>query len=332
MQAEELKYLSHEAVIKKVAPLATLDNVVSGIPAAITLAQFIIESFWGRSPLASASNNCFGMKKNLSGNNWPGSTWTGKSMTWVSSEASSGETVRQPSEFRVYASVEDSIADHSAYLAGAMNGTDLRYKGLRWQLDYRTAAQIIKDGGYATAPDYVEVLCAMIERYNLTQYNVAKPPFLVRVTVPMVAARKGPGSEYPATVVVRGPNVFTITEVQGSYGRLKEQGGSTSTTQSGSAAIKTTRKTKGRCTIAPALFCACTESPCVAFCVFRIKLHPRRVYTLLRGCFFRWKNQGSRGGFESHTSKNFSACGSWVNVRLLRFWRSRPITSVSPMP
>ena len=193
MQAEELKYLSHEAVIKKVAPMATLDNVVSGIPAAITLAQFIIESFWGRSPLASASNNCFGMKKNLSGNNWPGSTWTGKSMTWVSSEASSGETVRQPSEFRVYASVEDSIADHSAYLAGAMNGTDLRYKGLRWQLDYRTAAQIIKDGGYATAPDYVEVLCAMIERYNLTQYNVAQPPFLVRVTVPMVAARKGPG-------------------------------------------------------------------------------------------------------------------------------------------
>lgn len=56
MQAEELKYLSHEAVIKKVAPLATLDNVVSGIPAAITLAQFIIESFWGRSPLPTTAS------------------------------------------------------------------------------------------------------------------------------------------------------------------------------------------------------------------------------------------------------------------------------------
>ena len=65
----------------------------------------------------------------------------------------------------------------------------------------------------------------MIERYNLTQYNVAQPPFLVRVTVPMVAARKGPGSEYPATVVVRGPNIFTITEVQGSYGRFKSGAG-----------------------------------------------------------------------------------------------------------
>lgn len=84
-----------------------------------------------------------------------------------------------------------------------------------------------------------------------------------------------------------------------------EPGGSISAMQSGSAASKTTRKTKGRCTIAPALFCARTESPCMAFCVFRIKLHPRRVYALLRGCFFRWKNQGSRGGFESHTSKIF---------------------------
>lgn len=225
MQAEELKYLSHEAVIKKVAPLATLDNVTSGIPAAITLAQFIIESFWGRSPLASASNNCFGMKRNLSGNNWARFHMDREKHDVGIFRGQQRRDRPQPSEFRVYASVEDSIADHSAYLAGAMNGTDLRYKGLRWQLDYRTAAQIIKDGGYATAPDYVEVLCAMIERYNLTQYNVAQPPFLVRVTVPMVAARKGPGSEYPATVVVRGPNIFTITEVQGSYGRLKSGAG-----------------------------------------------------------------------------------------------------------
>ena len=32
-------------------------------------------------------------------------------------------------------------------------------------------------------------------------------------------------TEYPATVVVRGPNIFTITEVQGSYGRLKSGAG-----------------------------------------------------------------------------------------------------------
>lgn len=86
-------------------------------------------------------------------------------------------------------------------------------------------------------------------------------------------------------------------------GSRAEPGGSTSTAQSGSAASKPTHKTKGRCATAPALFCARAGSPCVAFYIFRIKLHPRKVSRLFRGCFFRWKNQGSRGGFESHTSK-----------------------------
>ena len=34
--------------------------------------------------------------------------------------------------------------------------------------------QIIKDGGYATSPDYVEKLCSIIERWNLTQYDTAE--------------------------------------------------------------------------------------------------------------------------------------------------------------
>ncbi len=32
--------------------------------------------------------------------------------------------------------------------------------------------QIIKDGGYATSLTYVEKLCSVIERWNLTQYDV----------------------------------------------------------------------------------------------------------------------------------------------------------------
>ena len=31
--------------------------------------------------------------------------------------------------------------------------------------------QIIKDGGYATAPDYVDKVCSIIEKYNLTAYD-----------------------------------------------------------------------------------------------------------------------------------------------------------------
>lgn len=38
-------------------------------------------------------------------------------------------------------------------------------------MDYKKAVQIIKDGGYATSLTYVEKLCSIIEKWNLTQYD-----------------------------------------------------------------------------------------------------------------------------------------------------------------
>ena len=72
---------------------------------------------------------------------------------------------------RKYPCIEDSIADHSAYLLGAKNGKKLRYDGLKGCTDYKKAVQIIKDGGYATSLTYVEKLCSIIEKWNLTQYD-----------------------------------------------------------------------------------------------------------------------------------------------------------------
>ncbi len=77
-------------------------------------------------------------------------------------------------DFRKYACVEDSIADHAAYLLGAMSGSRKRYEGLAGCTDYKKAAQIIKDGGYATSHTYVQNLCNIIERWNLTQYDAVK--------------------------------------------------------------------------------------------------------------------------------------------------------------
>lgn len=74
-------------------------------------------------------------------------------------------------DFRKYPCIEDSIADHSAYLLGAKNGSKLRYDGLKGCTDYKKAVQIIKGGGYATSLTYVEKLCSIIEKWNLTQYD-----------------------------------------------------------------------------------------------------------------------------------------------------------------
>ena len=76
-------------------------------------------------------------------------------------------------DFRRYSCVEDSIADHSAYLLGAKKGSKPRYDGLKGCTDYKKAVQIIKDGGYATSLTYVDKLCSIIERWKLTQYDVA---------------------------------------------------------------------------------------------------------------------------------------------------------------
>lgn len=176
LQAASLDGLSESQVIEKVGPLFTADQQKTGVLASVSLAQFLLESGYGKSELAKNANNCFGMKKNLSGNTWPGSTWDGKSVytKQTKEQNTDGSYQTITADFRKYACVEDSIADHSAYLLGAKNGSNLRYKGLANEQDYRTAAQIIKNGGYATSLTYVNKLCNLIERWNLTRFDVKK--------------------------------------------------------------------------------------------------------------------------------------------------------------
>lgn len=173
LQATAFKDMSEADIIKKVGPLFTADQKNSGILASVSMAQFILESGYGKSELAQNANNCFGMKKSLSGNTWSGSTWDGSSVyTKKTQEYENGQYVTITADFREYPSVEKSIADHSAYLLGAKNGSKLRYDGLKGCTDYKKAVHIIKDGGYATSSSYVNNLCSIIERWNLTQYDV----------------------------------------------------------------------------------------------------------------------------------------------------------------
>lgn len=84
------------------------------------------------------------------------------------------EIVETEQNFRKYACVEQSIADHSAYLLGAMNGKKKRYEGLAGEKDYLKAVQIIKNGGYATDSLYVQKICVIIEKYGLTRFDCVK--------------------------------------------------------------------------------------------------------------------------------------------------------------
>ena len=168
--SDESKY------VEKVGKMATEDMRKSGILASITTAQAILESGYGSTELAKNANNIFGMKTSLSGNTWTGSTWDGKSIYTKETKEQKGDGTEYTitADFRKYGSIEDSLGDHSAYLLGAKNGSKLRYEGLKGCLDYKRAAQLIKDGGYATDVSYVSKLCNIIERWNLEKFNATE--------------------------------------------------------------------------------------------------------------------------------------------------------------
>ena len=174
LKASDLKNMGTADIVKKAGVLFTADQKKTGVLASVSLAQFCLESDYGRSELAKAANNCFGMKRSLSGNTWPDSVWDGKSVyKKPTKENVNGKKVTVTAEFRKYPDIAHSIADHSAYLLGAMHGSRKRYAGLKGETSYKEAALIIKDGGYASDPKYVEKVCSLIEKYDMTKYDVS---------------------------------------------------------------------------------------------------------------------------------------------------------------
>lgn len=123
-----------------------------GIPASITLAQGVLESGAGYSPLSQQANNHFGIKCHKE--------WTGPSVSHDDDEK--GEC------FRKYQHPSESYRDHSQFLTSRS-----RYASL-FELpkdDYAAWARGLRAAGYATDPKYPDKLISLIERYELHQYD-----------------------------------------------------------------------------------------------------------------------------------------------------------------
>lgn len=145
--------LTRQDYINKYAPIAVQEMNYYGIPASITLAQGCLESGNGNSQLAAKSNNHFGIKCH---------EWTGKKV--YHDDDKNNEC------FRVYNNPEQSFEDHSLFL---VNRT--RYAKL-FELkitDYKGWAKGLKAAGYATDPKYPDKLIAIIEQYELYNYDNA---------------------------------------------------------------------------------------------------------------------------------------------------------------
>ena len=153
LQSAFAQAMTAEQYIQQYKDLAIAEMQRSGVPAAITLAQGLLETENGNSVLVKFANNHFGIKCK---ENWTGGRYS-------HDDDLPGEC------FRVYKDAAASYKDHSEFLRTRPNYASL------FRLDptnYKAWAYGLKKAGYATNPKYPLILISNIEQYNLEQYTV----------------------------------------------------------------------------------------------------------------------------------------------------------------
>jgi len=146
------------AFIKSIVKGAVAAYKKHGVLPSLTLAQAILESYWGRSNLSAKYNNLFGIKA--------GSNWNGKTVNLRTGEQNpNGSRYTINADFRVYDNVADSIEDHALLLCGS------RYKNVIASKNYKDACYAVKAAGYATSINYANNLIRIIEQFGLNQWD-----------------------------------------------------------------------------------------------------------------------------------------------------------------
>jgi len=168
-----MKPTSRENFVKKYADFVNEITQNTGIFAGTLFAQAILESSgkyktggqWlvGGSKLSQEANNFFGIKaeKNYKGKRYNIATGENKP---------SGEYYIIKDDFRKYDSVEDSLKDYINFLQ-----TNPRYTkgGVFKAKNVKEQAEALKKSGYATAPDYANVVNSV---YNSVKKFIVSEP------------------------------------------------------------------------------------------------------------------------------------------------------------
>ena len=145
--------LTSQQYIARYKDIAIKEMNQYGIPASITLAQGLYESGSGNSELARNANNHFGIKCT--------SDWKGRS--YYKDDDQHNDC------FRVYDRAEDSFRDHSNFL----KRKNYAFLFTLDKNDYKDWAYGLKKAGYATNPQYPQLLINIIEKYSL--YLIDQP-------------------------------------------------------------------------------------------------------------------------------------------------------------
>ena len=127
----------------------------TGVPASVTLAQAIVESTWGKDHMGDAWN-FFGIK----------AQGDEPFVVVRTREVVGGKEIFINAKFRRFASMKECFRAHGDFLRN-----NPRYAPAFATTDAESFARAIHAAGYATAPNYSDVLIDIIRQNNLTQYD-----------------------------------------------------------------------------------------------------------------------------------------------------------------
>ena len=146
--------------LNKVSEGAMNSWVKYGVLPSVVIAQAINESGWGKSGLSVQQNNLFGVKGT-------GDAGTG---SWATGEDNAdGSSYTINANFAAYSSWSASIEAHGKLISG--NTGMSNYLAAVKEKDALKSITAIKNGGYATATDYVEVTMNIINDFGLLEYD-----------------------------------------------------------------------------------------------------------------------------------------------------------------
>lgn len=147
-----------------------------GIPASISIAQWAVESGYGKH-MPPGSNNPFGIKARKGE----------PSVGARTREVLGGKTVYITDGFRKFDSIADAFDKHGEFLA-----TRKPYARARTKLPDPDAFADALTGVYATDPNYGKVLKGLMRSANLYQYNGGGAPPAARAHPTLRLGDKGP--------------------------------------------------------------------------------------------------------------------------------------------
>lgn len=148
--------------IQLIGEYAVAEYPKSQVLPSIVVAQAVLESDFGRSDLSSKYFNLFGRKAYSESE---------PSVDLPTQEFVNGAYVTVDEPFRVYASWQESVADHGELLANGTSWNNAHYDQVINAADYQHAAYALQEAGYATDPNYAETLIDVIEAYDLTKFD-----------------------------------------------------------------------------------------------------------------------------------------------------------------